>query len=220
MDPELIMPVNHKLIVLLLPLATFLAGCGGGATVSEHQCVAGDWQTLGYRDGANGQRNTSLLAHQNACGEYGIVPDRAGYMLGWEQGAREYCQPDNAFVAGERGENYQNICPEDLRANFVTAYSNGRTVYLARTAVATIERQINHNRSRLETVKSEIVSAAAAQFSGTLLPEERLELIARAQRLYEEQQELEYDLVDLEARLIKKEQELNTLNRTLASAYP
>jgi hypothetical protein len=214
------MRARPNLFLLLLPLALSLAGCGSRPSVSEHQCIAGDWQTLGYRDGANGRRSTSLLAHQNACGEHGIVPDRHGYMLGWEQGAREYCHADNAFLVGERGENYYNICPEDLRADFVSAYSNGRTIYLARTAVANIERQINHNRSRLETVKSEIVASAAAQFSGTLLPEERLELITRTQRLYEEQQQLEYELADLEQELVRKERELNDLNRSLASIYP
>jgi hypothetical protein len=220
MDPELIMPAHRYCSLLLLSLVMSLAGCGGGASVTQHQCVAGDWQTLGYRDGANGRRSTTLLAHQNACGEHGIVPDRHGYMLGWEQGAREYCQADNAFVVGERGEHYNNICPEDLRADFLNAYSNGRTLYLARSAVADLERQIGYSQSRLEDVKSEIVAAAAAQFSGTLLPEERLELITRTQRLYSEQQQLEYDLVELERKLVLKEQELNNLNSTLAFAYP
>jgi len=203
--------------LLALPFVATLAGCGGGATVSEAQCVAGDWQTLGYRDGSNGYRSTNILAHQDACGEHGIVPDRHGYMLGWEQGAREFCQPDNAFAVGERGASYNNICPEELRAEFVSAYSQGRTLYLARKAVNHIEREIHTNRSRLETVKSEIVASAAAQFSGTLLPEERLQLIARTQRLHEEQQDLEYELEELEHELIIKERELNSLNRALAS---
>lgn len=214
------MPAQRYFSLLLLPLTLSLTGCGGGASVTQNQCVAGDWQTLGYRDGANGRRSTALLAHQDACGEHGIVPDRYGYMLGWEQGSREYCQTDNAFIVGERGEHYNNICAEDLRADFLNAYSNGRTLYLARSAVADLERQISYNQSRLETVKSEIVASAAAQFSGTLLPEERLELITRTQRLYGEQQQLEYDLVELERKLVLKEQDLNNLNRTLASAYP
>lgn len=209
------MPVQRFYFLLLLPLA--LAGCGGGATVSQNQCIAGDWQTLGYRDGANGRRSTALLAHQDACGEHGIVPDRQSYMLGWEQGAREYCQVDNAFLVGEQGHHYNNICPEDLRADFVNAYSNGRTLYLAETAVANLESQINYNRARQETVKNEIVSSAAAQFSGTLLPEERLALITRTQRLYEEQQQLEIDLIELEQKLVQKEHELNNLTRTMAS---
>lgn len=202
---------------LVLPLAGLLAGCGGGATVTENQCYAGDWQTLGYRDGANGQRSTSILAHQDACGEHGIVPDRDDYMLGWEQGVREYCQADNGFAVGERGRGYNNVCPEELRSGFLAAYNQGRSLYLARTAVNRIEREIYSNKTRLESVKSEIVASAAAQFSGTLLPEERLELISKTQRLYEEQQELEFELQELEQELIIKEQELHRLNQALAS---
>ena len=68
--------------LILLTSAVILSGCGGGATVSENQCIASDWQTLGYRDGVNGIRSSQLLKHQDACVEHGIIPDRAGYMAG------------------------------------------------------------------------------------------------------------------------------------------
>ena len=64
----------------LIPIfAIVLSGCGGGASVSQNQCAAGDWQTLGYRDGVRGYRSTELLAHQDACGKHGVIPDRHGY---------------------------------------------------------------------------------------------------------------------------------------------
>ena len=195
-----------------------LAGCGGGATVSENQCVAGDWQTLGYRDGARGYRSSSILAHQDACGEHGIVPDRHGYMLGWEEGVREYCQANNGFAVGEHGYGHNNVCPDDLRADFLTEYHKGRSLYLARSAVARLERELVSAEARLETVKGELVASAAAQFSGTLLPAERVELIAKTQRLHEEQKNLEYEIGDLERELELKEQELAALDRQLAAA--
>ena len=71
--------MRTHLIIIAAVLA--LAGCGGGASVSQNQCIASDWQTLGYRDGTNGVNSSQLLAHQDACVKHGIIPDREGYML-------------------------------------------------------------------------------------------------------------------------------------------
>jgi hypothetical protein len=203
---------------LLAGLALLLGGCGGRASVTENQCMAGDWQTLGYRDGVRGMRSTALLSHQDACGEHGIFPDRHGYMLGWQQGAREFCEPNNGFQVGERGQAYNNVCPEELRADFMTAYRKGRSLFEARSEVSRIERAIYQTRQHLESVESDIVATAAAQFSGTLLPEERVTLLARTKQLADEQAELEMTLVDLEVELEKKLRSLDTLNQSLASA--
>jgi hypothetical protein len=194
-----------------------ITGCGSRPTVSENQCIAGDWQTLGYRDGSAGYRSTTLLAHQDACGEHGIVPDRAGYMIGWEQGVREFCEPNNGFVVGERGQSHNNVCPDDLRGPFLSAYQQGRSLYLARAEVANLERSLAQRQTRLEQVKGEIVSAAAAQFSGTLMPAERMELLARLQRLHEEQQALEVEIVDLELERDRKARDLDHLSQSLAA---
>jgi hypothetical protein len=197
--------------------ALLLSGCGGGATVSEHQCLAGDWQTLGYRDGVNGQRSTALLAHQDACGEHGIVPDRHGYMLGWKDGVREFSEPHNGFAVGERGQAYYNVCPEDLRSDFLAGFQQGRTLYQARTAVAGTDRAIRQTIQHIEAVKEDIVATTAAQFSGTLLPVERLELLARTKQLSEEQGRLEVELVDLEIEYAQRQHDLDALTNSLAA---
>lgn len=202
---------------LILALFLVIAGCGSRPTVSEHQCVAGDWQTVGYRDGSAGYRSTALLAHQDACGEHGIVPDRQSYMIGWEQGVREFCEPNNGFAVGERGQSHNNVCPDDLRGPFLSAYQQGRSLYQARLDVANLEHTLGQRQARLEQVKSEIVSAAAAQFSGTLMPAERMSLLARLQRLHDEQQALEVEIVDLEQERDRKAQDLDQLSQSLAA---
>ena len=125
--------------LILLTSAVILSGCGGGATVSENQCIASDWQTLGYRDGVNGIRSSQLLKHQDACVEHGIIPDRAGYMAGWETGVREYCQPNNAFEIGELGGGHANVCPNEMQTVFTTAYRQGRKLYLARVEISNLD---------------------------------------------------------------------------------
>lgn len=209
-----------RAILILLVLTVWLGGCSGRASISQNQCAAGDWQTIGYRDGVNGQRSSRLLEHQDACVGHGVVPDRQEYMVGWDQGAREYCDPSNGFHVGERGWSQNNICPADLKAGFLTAYREGRTLYNARLEVSNLEWEIEQKTSRLAALKSEIISATAAQIDGELTAQERIELASRVQRLYEERERLKLALPELEDRLAEKSRDLDRLNRTVASATP
>lgn len=207
-------------IFMFLIAAVLLGGCAGRASVSANQCAAGDWETIGYRDGVNGQRSSRLLEHQDACMEYGVVPSREQYIAGWEQGAREYCAPNNGFHMGERGWSHNNICPAELRAGFLTAYREGKSLYDARVEVANLEWEIDQKTARLTALKSEIISATAAQLDGTLTTQDRIELAARVQRLYEEREQIKLELPDLEAQLADKSRDLDRLNQTVASATP
>jgi len=173
-------------LVVVAAILLGVAGCSGNPSVSESQCIAGDWQTVGYRDGVNGLRSTQLLQHQDACMQYDVMPDRDTYMVGWKQGVREYCNPHNAFVTGERGQRYYNVCPAAMDHNFQVAYQEGRKLYLARAAVANLERKIAERENRLEVVKVEIVTSATSQLDPTLTSAQRIDLIAYTQRLAEE----------------------------------
>jgi hypothetical protein len=205
-----------RFFVIFSLLGLMLAGCAGKPSMSEHQCAVGDWQTVGYRDGVNGRRSTALLTHQDACMEHGVAPNRAAYMLGWEEGAREYCQPNNGFHIGERGWSHNNICPQELQAGFLTAYQEGQRLYQARVAVSNLEWEIDQKTSRLASIKSEIISAGAAQLNSELSVEERVQLGARVQRLLDEQARLKQEIPALEAELAIKSRELDKLSRTVA----
>ncbi len=198
-------------------VAFLLTGCGGGATVSESQCVAGDWQTLGYRDGVRGYRSSQLLAHQDACVKYGVIPDRYGYKLGWEEGIREYCEPYNAFSIGERGKGHNNVCPTDMRTEFMHAYQEGRSLYRARVEVSNLEKAIAQKVNRLEQVKAAIVSTATAQLNAELTTSERVELFARTQRLNTERNRIKAEIPSLENELALKVRQLDVLNRSLVA---
>lgn len=205
-----------RALILTGAFCCLLAGCAGKPSVSEHQCAVGDWETIGYRDGVNGKRSTALLSHQDACMEHGVKPSRASYMSGWEQGAREYCEPSNAYHIGERGWSHNNICPSDLRSGFLSAYQDGRRLYEARVAVASLEREIEQKSSRLDAIKSEIISAGAAQLNPVLSVEERVQLGTRVQQLLDEQARLKQELPDLEAELAIRSRELDRLNGAVA----
>lgn len=202
--------------LVLMALVT-LAGCRGGASVSESQCYAGDWETLGYRDGSGGLRSTELLEHQNACVPFGVVPDRASYMAGWLAGVQEYCRPNNGFALGEQGYAHNNICPDSQRDEFEHAYRNGRQIYLARVEVQDLQQLISQRHSRLGQIKTEIVNSATAQMSPDLTPQERVELIAATQRLFDEKAAIRQEMPGLEAELARKSERLSALQVSMVS---
>jgi len=211
--------MREKLLKLVPAVAVLLtvAGCSGNPSVTESQCIAGDWQTVGYRDGVNGLRSTQLLQHQDACVQHDVMPDRNTYMVGWKQGVSEYCKPHNAFATGERGQRYYNVCPAAMDHDFQVAYQNGRELYLARAAVANLERKIVERENRLEVVKAEIVSSAASQLDPTLTTTQRIELIAYTKRLTDEKSRIQAEIPELEDALADRAQHLDALTQTVAS---
>ena len=132
--------MNNLLATVALTGVLVLGGC---ATLSESQCIANDWQTVGYRDGLIGIQSSQLLKHQNACVKHGIVPDRPAYLVGWKQGVEQYCQPHNGFTTGERGGQFANVCPARLKGAFYAAYQEGKQIYLARSEISTLQRSIS-----------------------------------------------------------------------------
>ncbi len=198
-------------------LTILAAGCGGGATVTENQCYAGDWETLGYRDGVQGLRSSELLEHQDACGPYGVVPDRTSYMAGWQDGANEYCQPNNAFEVGELGYGHSNICPAHMQSAFTSAYRQGRQLYLARREIANLEHLIASRESRLDEVRALIVSTSTDQLNPELTVAQRVDLLAATQRLTEEKVRIEQEMPSLHADLMMRRNELDSMRQTLVS---
>src|SRR5262245_23461795 len=134
-----------------------LAGCAS-TTLSESQCRAGDWQTVGYRDGADGYASTRLLDHQDACVKRGIVPDRALYMAGWHAGVVAFCTPETGFSQGEQGAGYGRICPVELEPPFLDAYKDGRSLYLASSEVERLSDLLDSKNAELTSVNERLVS--------------------------------------------------------------
>lgn len=195
-----------------------LSACGSTPSVTENQCRAGDWQTIGYRDGAAGMSSTRLLAHQEACGVIHIVPNRSGYLAGWNNGLVEYCTAESGFHLGQRGGNFNTICNSLYPEPFSSAYKDGRTLYVARAEVNRLLRLINNHEGRLEHIKQEIVAIAAAQLQPGLSPEARINMLARVESLAEERGTIQAELPQLESALIIAELDLDQLRQSLASA--
>lgn len=104
------------------------------ATLTKDECVSVNWAELGRADGAAGQPSSHIGRHRAACSEHNLPVNEPQWSLGWQQGIRLYCTPDNGLAQGREGRHYANSCPPDLKAGFEAAYHVARAVYDARLA--------------------------------------------------------------------------------------
>lgn len=200
-------------------LAAALLTVSGCATLSESQCIASDWETVGYTDGAAGRQSSQLLKHQNACVKHGVIPDREAYLAGWNDGVRQFCQPENAFSAGESGRSFANVCPEDMQASFSAAYQEGRRLHLAQSEIDNLHRQIVHKEARLKKIDEEMRDAEARLVAADSTPVERMSLLEETKDLAQEQGQLEAEVQELKVDAAVKAEQLKALRQTLAYTY-
>lgn len=208
--------LDKPVLSVVLVFSLLLGGC---ASLSESQCIAGDWQTVGMRDGLAGQHSAHLLNHQNACVKHGVVPDRQAYLAGWEQGVRQYCQPDNGFVVGERGAGYNNVCPAHLQGAFQEAYEEGRQLYEAQAAIDQFNRTIARKSDRLRQIAAQRTSAEADLIDEAATAAERRELLELTRSLSREEGALQAEIQDLEIAVAVRSERLRVLRSSLIAGY-
>jgi hypothetical protein len=208
--PRTVLPIAGLLAIVLL------SGC---ATLSESQCAANDWQTVGYSDGASGRDSSRLLKHQNACMKHGVPPDRVAYMAGWEEGVVRYCTPDNGFQQGQRGSGYRNVCPSDLEPGFHDAFLAGRELYLAQAEIHKMERSIASKSRALKQVEQDLRQAEASIVAGATSETDRMRLLAETKSLARTQGQLESAITELRVQSAVKKERLEVLRQGLAMGY-
>lgn len=111
-------------LVVVLIASLSLSGC---ATMSKADCIAMDWFELGRTDGMIGKPRSTFQERAKPCLKHGIVPDRASYYRGHDEGLTIYCTEEQGFDLGKTGQLYTPICPEE--SGFRTGYDRGIQLY-------------------------------------------------------------------------------------------
>lgn len=143
-------------LVLVAMLGLLQAGC---ATMSQGDCMTGDWGGVGYQDGVAGHPPSRLSDHVQACSAYGVLPDRERYFAARERGLDVYCTPYQGFEAGRLGRKYHGVCPPMLAEGFLVGYDNGLRVHAAtehhddlRSEVRELDRRIDDTEDDLDDI--------------------------------------------------------------------
>ena len=86
-----------------------------------------DWFELGRTDGMNGEPRSTFQERAKPCLKRGVIPDRAAYYSGHDEGLAIYCTERNGFDLGKKGLPYTTICPDE--SGFRTGYDEGIKLY-------------------------------------------------------------------------------------------
>ena len=110
-------------------LSGVLIGLTGCASISEDECISGNWSDIGYKDGVNGKSSGKLADYTKTCMKYGAEPNRDVYLTAFENGLVKYCTFQQGLKLGENGSSYNQVCSGDLANGFSQGYDEGRVVY-------------------------------------------------------------------------------------------
>lgn len=202
----------HRIAVLGLA-AWMLSGC---ASMGKDECLAMDWRTVGFEDGATGQGIERLSSRRQACAKHGVAPDLDAYRAGRDEGLVEFCQPANGFHVGARGRGYSGTCPAYLAPAFNDAYQSGRKLWQLESRLNDAFRGIAHRRAEVEQIDGGLLATSIAMVSEGKTPEERAQALLDTRSLAERRGRLLAEIDELERSLPAYEAELTDYRAHLA----
>ena len=197
------MATHSRLGRSVLVFALLLTGC---TTHVPTACV-GDAETLGYHDGALGQR---LCADASR---------RDSYESGWNEGIQRFCTEEQGYQQGCQGAAISNVCPDTLATGYLDGYQSGYAVYLAQLEVDAMERSIETKSGELEKVWSELDAAAGNLERSDIDNASRARWRAESRALMRRQTEISAELDELESEVSARKAQLTQLHHEIAISY-
>jgi hypothetical protein len=190
------------------------------ATLSEDQCVAGAWGSIGFEDGAAGAPPERVGQHAEACARYGIAPDLALYQSGYASGLVTYCTRSTGFASGVRGAQYHGVCAGEAEAVFLTAYSDGREIYDVRQELARAQSRIGSLAADLDIADEDRDEARNRLDDDDVTSDERLALLERIEELSEDIGRYQQELADARRTAYDIEEDVRDVESRMRYIYP
>ena len=128
-----------RLLICIAALGV-LAAC---ATLTERECAAGDWYSVGLEDGAKGRLTSFFDRHVKACAKHGLTADKSEWLDGRERGLLSYCTPQNAYRVGRLGSRINPVCPPLAEVAMVAPHVHGLRYYDLTQEILALEAEID-----------------------------------------------------------------------------
>ena len=194
----------------------WLSGC---ASMSQEQCLVGDWGGKGYQDGLNGQRESRLEDHAKACAKVGVTPNVPAYFSAREEGLRTYCTWENGFRAGRSGSTYYGVCTPAQEREFLPAYQDGRIIHEAESALSNAESALRYAEARIRDRADKLDAKERELRQEGLSREERDRIRDRIREVREELGDARRDARRAEDELRIVERETRSVIRAVGGRY-
>lgn len=163
------------------------------ATVSEETCEAGNWEAVGFKDGANGKSADRLADIAKACTKHGASVDNQSYLEGYEKGLPKYCTYERGFERGESGSKFNAVCSGDLAEEYGPGYEEGRQQYAINQKYAELVQRYEYKTERLYEYRQRLQSP-------NLSDRDRDRLRREIRRLEREVDNLRYNIKEFRRR--------------------
>ena len=150
------------------------------ATLSEEECLTGNWREIGQRDGQAGRTADFLANHAKACEKAGVVPDRAAWERGRQAGLPAYCTVSRLYREGREGRGLSPVCPASQLPALEAANAKGKRYRAITNEISEIRRDISDIES--EIVKSDDPGRRSALLARISMLNARISL-KQAQRM-------------------------------------
>jgi hypothetical protein len=154
---------------LLIAALLALSAC---TSLTEEECLAGDWVRIGVADGAEGRGTDRIEAHRRACADAGVTPDAQAWLTGRERGLRLYCVPQKAYSVGRQGRSIAEGCTAAELARMRPAWEWGREYWR-------LELEADSLRSDIRSLAREAAAEPAGSPRRGGLAAQRSMLISR-----------------------------------------
>ena len=208
-----ILPARLRGPGILIALAALLLG--GCASIGEDECLAMDWRTVGYEDGATGMGIERLTWRRQACAKYGVTPDLDAYRAGRAEGLLEFCVRENGFRVGAAGRSYSGACPAPLAEEFLTAYEDGRQLWRLQRQLDDAVAGIAARRAEIERIDQSLSASSLIIVSPDSTSETRAQALLDMKNLADRRHRVEVEIDALERALPAYEAELEAYRATL-----
>lgn len=141
---------KQRTSLVILAASMMLYGC---ATLSKQECITGNWEAIGFSDGAAGYSAERLHSHNKACAKAGVSPDYRAWERGRQAGLKQYCTIDNAYQMGKRGYVLNAVCPTDITAGLQRINADGRAYHEAQNQLQQIRDQLELHQQQYRKLR-------------------------------------------------------------------
>ncbi|MFT4938103.1 MAG: hypothetical protein ACI88A_001126 [Paraglaciecola sp.] len=177
--------------ILIVLLTNLLASC---ASMDKSECLAADWYTVGFEDGSSGLPESNIANYRKDCAQHAVTPKFERYRAGHYQGSKNFCNAANGFAQGQQGHEYKGSCPDDLREDFLAAYTDGQHLYSLRNQLESEKKILARSLRGLNEISLLINDKSELMIQDGLIREQRAELQNEIKILQEEKLVIEGEL--------------------------
>lgn len=144
--------------MLLLPtLLIALLVLSACASISEEECLAADWYSIGVEDGSLGQPMSRIGAYRKDCAEVGVSPDATKYGEGRTVGLESFCTYDRGYDEGKKSSGKTSVCPPgQMQGEFMQGYNAGHYIYEVKQNIRGLERELASMRQEVTKIRSDM----------------------------------------------------------------